>query len=129
MLRRNLLVDFLQAEWLNFLHKIMRKGMTGCYYNFHLPISLPLPLIPGHLVFVSHFRHCFSTPFADHEEPAAPGEQQATKPPPKVFSDDEIANIVDTVITDNDENGDGYVEYFEFKRKQQQQRQQYDSKH
>ncbi|KAK7504102.1 hypothetical protein BaRGS_00004406 [Batillaria attramentaria] len=60
----------------------------------------------------------------EQKEPPPPGQegqQQQEKPPAKVFSDDEIANIVDTVISDNDENGDGYVEYFEFKRKQEQQ--------
>ncbi|XP_025103620.1 sex-determining region Y protein-like isoform X1 [Pomacea canaliculata] len=71
------------------------------------------------------------THFHDEEQPAtgSPGDdhqgQQQEQPHHKVFSDEEIANIVDTVITDNDENGDGYVEYFEFKRKQEQQRSQY----
>ena len=66
------------------------------------------------------------SPFAEHEQQqaAAPGQEES-KPPVKVFSDEEIANIVDTVILDNDEDGDGYVEYFEFKRKQESQRQQY----
>ncbi|BFZ11514.1 hypothetical protein BsWGS_14553 [Bradybaena similaris] len=51
-----------------------------------------------------------------HEEgdtEAAKAEQQ------KVMADSEIANIVDSVILDNDENNDGYIEYFEFKRRQQ----------
>ena len=66
------------------------------------------------------------SPFAEHEQQQAeaPGQEE-NKPPVKVFSDEEIANIVDTVILDNDEDGDGYVEYFEFKRKQESQRQQY----
>ncbi|XP_076464850.1 multiple coagulation factor deficiency protein 2 homolog isoform X4 [Babylonia areolata] len=71
------------------------------------------------------------THFHDEHENAA-GEQgqdqeqqQANRAPPKIFTDDEISSIVDSVIGDNDENGDGYVEYFEFKRNQEKQRQQY----
>ncbi|KAK7104183.1 multiple coagulation factor deficiency protein 2 homolog isoform X5 [Littorina saxatilis] len=54
----------------------------------------------------------------DHEPPV--GEEK--KAEPKIFSDEEIGNIVDTVISDNDADGDGYVEYFEFKRSQERQR-------
>ena len=32
----------------------------------------------------------------------------------KVFTDDEIANIVDMVLQEDDLNGDGYIEYVEF---------------
>ena len=39
-----------------------------------------------------------------------------------MFADDEITNIVDSVLTDNDEDNNGYIEYFEFKRKQDTQR-------
>ena len=62
--------------------------------------------------------------FSDHEESSGQQDQQGEKPQPKVFTDDEIANIVDTVIQDNDSDGDGYVEYFEFKRKQDQAKRQ-----
>ncbi|ESO87699.1 hypothetical protein LOTGIDRAFT_127350 [Lottia gigantea] len=40
----------------------------------------------------------------------------------KVFSDEEISNIVDEVLKENDVNNDGYIEYFEFKRNQDKHR-------
>ncbi|XP_059156356.1 multiple coagulation factor deficiency protein 2 homolog isoform X2 [Physella acuta] len=40
----------------------------------------------------------------------------------KIFEDSEISNIVDSVIQENDENKDGYIEYFEFKRRQATQK-------
>ena len=52
------------------------------------------------------------------------GEDGGRKAPQKTLSDEEFANIVDAILTENDSNGDGYVEYFEFKRMQDRQRQQ-----
>lgn len=49
----------------------------------------------------------------------AEGDTEAKADQQKVMADSEIANIVDSVILDNDENNDGYIEYFEFKRRQQ----------
>ncbi|KAK0047237.1 multiple coagulation factor deficiency protein 2 isoform X5 [Biomphalaria pfeifferi] len=47
-----------------------------------------------------------------HEENEKDNQEQ------KIFGDSEISNIVDSVIQENDENHDGYIEYFEFKRRQ-----------
>lgn len=69
---------------------------------------------------LTHFHDEVDEAASDH---GPDSDQQGTKPPAKVFSDEEISNIVDVVIRDNDEDNDGYVEYFEFKRKQEQQRQ------
>lgn len=41
-------------------------------------------------------------------------EKDANKPEAKVFSDEEIANIVDMVLKEDDINNDGYIEYVEF---------------
>ena len=53
--------------------------------------------------------------FLDEEE----GEKQADT---KVFSDEEIANIVDMVLKEDDLNGDGYIEYVEFVTAQRKSR-------
>ncbi|KAH9495072.1 Multiple coagulation factor deficiency protein 2 [Bulinus truncatus] len=54
-----------------------------------------------------------------HEENEKDQQEQ-----PKIFGDSEISNIVDSVILENDENNDGYIEYFEFKRRQSSSRDQ-----
>ncbi|CAG5125133.1 unnamed protein product [Candidula unifasciata] len=46
------------------------------------------------------------------------GDTEAKVDQQPVMADSEIANIVDSVILNNDENNDGYIEYFEFKRRQ-----------
>uniref|UniRef100_A0A0B7A2T6 EF-hand domain-containing protein n=1 Tax=Arion vulgaris TaxID=1028688 RepID=A0A0B7A2T6_9EUPU len=50
-----------------------------------------------------------------HDDSEEGEEQPDSK---KVFADTEISNIVDSVIKENDENNDGYIEYIEFKRRQ-----------
>lgn len=50
------------------------------------------------------------THFHDDEEVAA-GEH---KTPPKVYTDEELINIIDMVMKEDDLNDDGYIEYFEF---------------
>ncbi|XP_053407214.1 multiple coagulation factor deficiency protein 2 homolog [Mercenaria mercenaria] len=47
-----------------------------------------------------------------HEEETSDQEKKAFEQ--KVFSDEEIANIVDMVLKEDDLNGDGYIEYVEF---------------
>lgn len=47
-----------------------------------------------------------------HEEDTSEQEKKAFEQ--KVFSDEEIANIVDMVLKEDDLNGDGYIEYVEF---------------
>lgn len=50
------------------------------------------------------------------------GEDQKQQADIKVFSDDEIANIVDMVLQEDDLNGDGYIEYVEFVTAQRKSR-------
>ncbi|XP_046567087.1 multiple coagulation factor deficiency protein 2 homolog isoform X3 [Haliotis rubra] len=56
---------------------------------------------------------------------AEQSSKDSSAPPPevKVFTDDEISNIVDVVLKENDMNGDGYIEYAEFKRAQDKEKQ------
>ena len=43
--------------------------------------------------------------------------------PKKVFTDDELTNIVDLVLKEDDLNWDGYIEYAEFVTAQRRARQ------
>ncbi|XP_041350620.1 multiple coagulation factor deficiency protein 2 homolog isoform X4 [Gigantopelta aegis] len=55
------------------------------------------------------------------------GEGSETPPKPedvKIFTDDEIANIVDVVLKENDQSQDGYITYHEFKQAQNKERSQ-----
>ncbi|XP_060571078.1 multiple coagulation factor deficiency protein 2 homolog [Ruditapes philippinarum] len=47
-----------------------------------------------------------------HEDETSTQEKKAFDQ--KVFSDEEISNIVDMVLKEDDLNGDGYIEYVEF---------------
>ncbi|KAK7595495.1 hypothetical protein V9T40_013320 [Parthenolecanium corni] len=52
-----------------------------------------------------------------HEQPgAAPGGQA---PVPKLFSDEELVNLIDPILKMDDSNNDGYIDYTEFVRAQQ----------
>ena len=52
------------------------------------------------------------------------GEDQPKPEDTKIFSDEDIANIVDVVLKENDQSQDGYITYHEFKQAQNRERQQ-----
>lgn len=56
------------------------------------------------------------------------GEAEENKTPPKVYTDDELINIVDMVMKEDDLNDDGYIEYFEFVKAQRNARKDTDTK-
>jgi len=44
--------------------------------------------------------------------------EDGTKSKPATLSDEQLAQIVDQVLSDDDINNDGYVDYYEFSRAQ-----------
>ena len=52
---------------------------------------------------------------AAHVQGSDQGGDDNVKPRDKVYADDMIASLVDTVLMSYDKNNDGYVEYFEYK--------------
>jgi hypothetical protein len=52
------------------------------------------------------------------------GAEQQQHHDRKVFSDEELTNIVDLVLKEDDLNGDGYIEYVEFVKAQRKAREQ-----
>lgn len=56
------------------------------------------------------------------------GTADEHKTPPKVYTDEELINIVDMVMKEDDLNDDGYIEYFEFVNAQRNARKESDNK-
>lgn len=52
-----------------------------------------------------------------HDNPQAQHGQQA--PPPKLFTDEELYQLIDPILKMDDANQDGYIDYAEFIRAQQ----------
>lgn len=51
-----------------------------------------------------------------HENPQAQHGQQA--PQPKLFTDEELIQLIDPILKMDDSNQDGYIDYAEFVRAQ-----------
>nr|AVA09708.1 putative effector protein [Heterodera avenae] len=52
-----------------------------------------------------------------HQENASPGHQGASIPPP-LPSENELENMIDSILREDDFNGDGYIDYGEFLKAQ-----------
>ncbi|KAL3083004.1 hypothetical protein niasHS_010806 [Heterodera schachtii] len=52
-----------------------------------------------------------------HQENASPGHQGASIPPP-LPNENELENMIDSILREDDFNGDGYIDYGEFLKAQ-----------
>uniref|UniRef100_A0A914HK89 EF-hand domain-containing protein n=1 Tax=Globodera rostochiensis TaxID=31243 RepID=A0A914HK89_GLORO len=54
-----------------------------------------------------------------HQENASPGHEGASIPPP-LPNENELENMIDSILREDDFNGDGYIDYGEFLKAQKQ---------